>query len=142
MPSELEEFADGGLAAWNLFSVYINTIRGLFTDLGDSILSNNWGQCHTICDNINVYLDYARDALTSGVDCVKYQWHSAFMWINDNWGGTITMDMILQAIWDSDSLRWFHFINYIDAMRAGIWNKEIMATHLTNWYIHFSQQSS
>jgi len=50
----------------------------------------------------------------------------------------VTMDAILNAMWNSDRLRWFHFINYIDAMRAGIWNVEIYETHLADWYRHFS----
>jgi hypothetical protein len=57
-------------------------------------------------------------------------------------GGTIDMDAIIEAMWDSDKLRWFHFINYIDAMRAGIWNTEIYDSKLAEWYIHFSEQSS
>jgi len=52
--------------------------------------------------------------------------------------GAIDMDTILDAIWNSDKLRWFHFINYIDAMRGGIWNTEIYETHLAEWYRHFS----
>lgn len=52
--------------------------------------------------------------------------------------GAVTLDAILEAIWDSDKLRWFHFINYIDSMRAGIWNTEIYEKHLEDWYRHFS----
>lgn len=50
----------------------------------------------------------------------------------------LTMDKILTAIWETDKLRSFHFINYIDAMRASIWNIEIYETHLEEWYRHFS----
>lgn len=53
-------------------------------------------------------------------------------------GAEVTMDSILEAMYESDKLRWFHFINYIDAMRAGIWNVEIYETHLAEWYRHFS----
>ncbi len=53
-------------------------------------------------------------------------------------GAEVTMDAILNAIWNSDKLRWFHFINYIDSMRAGIWNTEIYGEHLAEWYRHFS----
>lgn len=69
--------------------------------------------------------------------------YTAMDWINDNWPSDgvayeLTLDKILEAIWDSDKLRWFHFINYIDSMRAGIWNVEIYDTHLADWYRHFS----
>lgn len=53
-------------------------------------------------------------------------------------GGDITMEKILDAMWDSDKLRNFHFINWIDAMRAGIWNTQIKESHLVDWYKHFS----
>lgn len=54
-------------------------------------------------------------------------------------GDDLTMDKILDTIWESDKLRWFHFINYIDSMRAGIWNIEIYEKHLEEWYRHFSE---
>jgi hypothetical protein len=60
---------------------------------------------------------------------------------NLNGGGPpyeLTMDKILEAMWDTDRLRSFLFINYVDAMRAGIWNTEIYESHLTEWYTHFS----
>ena len=51
----------------------------------------------------------------------------------------VTMDAMLNAMWSGDLLRWFHFINYIDAMRGGIWNTEIYETHLAEWGRHFSE---
>jgi len=51
----------------------------------------------------------------------------------------LSMDKILDAMWDTDRLRSFHFINYIDAMRAGIWNDSIYEIHLLEWYRHFSE---
>lgn len=53
-------------------------------------------------------------------------------------GAEVDMDAMLLAMWDSDKLRWFHFINYIDSMRAGIWNTEIYESHLQDWFRHFS----
>lgn len=51
----------------------------------------------------------------------------------------VDMEAILSAMWDSDMLRSFHFVNYIDAMRASIWNIEIYEEHLHEWYRHFSE---
>lgn len=78
-----------------------------------------------------------------GGDNVRDDMFDAMDWVNDNWPSNgeeyeLTMDKILDAIWDSDKLRWFHFINYIDSMRAGIWNTEIYEKHLEDWYRHFS----
>ena len=70
----------------------------------------------------------------------RYYLIASLLEINNLLGdtGEIDMDAILDAIWNSDKLRWFHFINYIDAMRGGIWNTEIYETHLAEWYRHFS----
>lgn len=76
---------------------------------------------------------------------IKYLLTWCLDYINDNaFNGVppdpyvLTMDKILNVIWESDKLRWFHFINYIDSMRAGIWNTEIYEKHLEDWYRHFS----
>jgi len=76
-------------------------------------------------------------------DDVYAKMYDAMHWVDENIGGDaveyeLTMDKMLDAIWDSDKLRNFHFINYIDAMRASIWNVEIYETHLADWYRHFS----
>lgn len=70
----------------------------------------------------------------------RYYLIASLLEINDLLGepSVVDMDAILAAMYDSDKLRWFHFINYIDAMRAGIWNTEIYETHLADWYRHFS----
>lgn len=80
--------------------------------------------------------DFSVDA-----DSLYYYMYDAMHWIDGNIGDgeELTMDAILQAMWDSDKLRNFHFINYIDAMRASIWNVEIYETHLAEWYRHFSE---
>lgn len=94
-----------------------------------------------------LYLDAAGDAAHDvsrgfSVDAgsMYFVMYDALHWIDDNIGdgGEVTMDAILTAMWDTDKLRSFHFINYIDAMRAGIWNTEIYETHLQDWYRHFS----
>lgn len=51
---------------------------------------------------------------------------------------TVDMDAILAAMWNSEKLQSFHFVNYIDAMRASIWNTEIYEIHLQEWFRHFS----
>jgi len=50
----------------------------------------------------------------------------------------LTMSKILDAIWESTPLETFFFVNYIDAMRAAIWNKEISEQRLADLYRHFS----
>jgi len=91
------------------------------------------------------WLQKWENQVSNGTDNFRYALTDVFLWINDNWPANgngeeyeLTMEKILDAVWDSDKLRWFHFINYIDAMRAGIWNTEIYETHLAEWYRHFS----
>ncbi len=55
----------------------------------------------------------------------------------DDAGGGVDMDAILAAIWESTPLEIFFFVNYIDGMRASIWNKEIQETRLADIYRHF-----
>lgn len=57
--------------------------------------------------------------------------------IGDGEEFVLTMDKILDVLWDSDRTQSFEFINDIDAMRASIWNTEIIETSLENWYRHF-----
>lgn len=51
----------------------------------------------------------------------------------------LTMEKIMDAVWESNKLESFFFINYIDAMRASIWNVEIQETKLAELYRHFSE---
>jgi len=49
----------------------------------------------------------------------------------------LTMQKIIDTMWDSNKLESFHFVSYIDAMRASIWNISIVEEHLHEWYRHF-----
>lgn len=94
-----------------------------------------------------LYLDAAGDSahevsrhFSVDADSIYYAMYDTLHWIDGNIGdgAELTLDAILDAIWNSDKLRWFHFINYIDAMRGGIYNTEIYETHLQDWFRHFS----
>jgi len=97
-------------------------------------------------DGYAVYMYQVFDCLQALIDAVDYLTCSNWGYMPPfavpygfkNWTGAVDMDAILEAIWNSDKLRWFYFINYIDAMRAGIWNMEIYETHLADMYRHFS----
>jgi len=96
------------------------------------------GQDHVAISYMLNYLYWCMDLINEllkehDTDIDKY----ALPYFLEEYTG-IDMDKILDAMWDSDKLRWFHFINYIDSMRAGIWNVEIYETHLADWYRHFS----
>lgn len=95
----------------------------------------------------SLYLDAAGDAAHDvsrgfSVDAgsMYYNAQDTLQYIDANIGGDggVDMDAILAAMWDSNKIENFLFINYIDAMRAGIWNTEIYESHLTEWYTHFS----
>ena len=100
-----------GIAA-GAMAIHILNIKNLYMGATPSLRNTMYAILHYIDENLN-----------GGVPPEPYE---------------LTMDKILAAIWDSDKLRSFHFINYIDAMRASIWNTEIYETHLAEWYRHFS----
>lgn len=54
-----------------------------------------------------------------------------------NRAGPVTMQKILETMWESTPLETFFFVNYIDGMRAAIWNKEIQQERLEEIYSHF-----
>lgn len=49
----------------------------------------------------------------------------------------LTMQNIIETMWNANPLETFYFINYIDGMRASIWNISIFEEHLENIYTHF-----
>ena len=109
----------------------------------DAIAAQNWSVAHDHLDGAGQNMLDASQACRYGTDSMYDVAYSALHWIDLNWPSNgeeyeLTMEKILEAMWDGDLLRWFHFINYIDSMRAGIWNIEIYDTHLADWYRHFS----
>lgn len=136
---------------------YINTWRGNYSDIsnalwsmgsylknaGDALAVSNFPAAGANLVNAQGAAHTAALYFNMGADNMYDNMYAAMDWINDNWPSNgaefeLTIDKILEAIWDGDLLRWFHFINYIDSMRAGIWNVEIYETHLQDWYRHFS----
>jgi len=88
------------------------------------------------------YFGKLRDKYSTAVGSYRIRIINTLQWLNDNWaegdGYELTMDAILDAIWESTPLETFFFVNDIDAMRAAIWNKEISEQRLTELYRHFS----
>jgi len=133
---------------------YINTWRGGYSDISNTLWSlgsylQNAGNALKIQQFVSAgnNLINAKDAAHSASQYFKLggsnmydNMYAAMHWIDENIGGGTTLDMeaILAAIWDSNKLETFQFINYIDAMRASIWNTEIYESHLQDWYRHFS----
>lgn len=99
------------------------------------------GDDHAAISYILNYLYWCMDLHSSllKVHDTEYNKYALPYYLEEYAGGDIDMEKILDAMWESDKLRSFHFINFIDAMRAGIWNIEIYETHLAEWYRHFSE---
>lgn len=138
-------------------SSYINNWRSDYVDVSNTLWASgsylknaatalNLEMFGVAASNLNDAGERLHDAALSfniGSSNIHDNMYTAMDWINDNWPSNgeayeLDMDKILDAIWDSDKLRWFHFINYIDSMRAGIWNVQIYEKHLEDWYRHFS----
>lgn len=87
----------------------------------------------TAADAIDDYTDGFFNDPDDSFFCESLYWAS-----KEGGDGELTMSMLLNALWKSDSLETFFYVNYIDAMRASIWNKEISAEKLHELYRHFS----
>jgi len=87
------------------------------------------------------YFGKLRDKYSTAIGSYRIRLINTLQWINDNWtegdGYELTMQKILDAAWVSSPLETFFFVNYIDAMRAAIWNKEISVEKLAELYRHF-----
>jgi len=143
MPAELQAFITAGYNDGAAAASYMLLARNHITQAGVYIGAQNWALAKAeMSDAANDMGYFVRYLLQDDVfyKGTRRDWKDALEWINNNWpsGAEVDMDTILDAIWNSDKLRWFHFINYIDSMRAGIWNTEIYETHLADWYRHFS----
>lgn len=148
MPAQLQAFITAGYNHGGEAASYMLQARNHISQAGVYIGSQNWALAQgEMSDAANDFGYFVRNLLQDDVfhQGLRRNWKDALEWVNDNWPTVdpvdpyeLTMDKILNAIWDSDKLRWFHFINYIDSMRAGIWNTEIFETHLAEWYRHFS----
>lgn len=103
--------------------------------------AENWGFAALYLDSAGDDAHVISRHFSVDLDSIYYAMYETLSWIDSNigGGGEVDMDAILAAMWDTDKLRSFHFINYIDAMRASIWNTEIYESHLTDWYIHFAE---
>lgn len=109
----------------------------------DAILAQNWSNAHDYLESAAQNCWDASRVFRYGTDPLYDVAYNALHWIDLNWPSNgeeyeLTIEKMLTAMWDGDLLRWFHFVNYIDSMRAGIWNIEIYDTHLAEWYRHFS----
>jgi len=138
----------GYIASWR--ADYINVSNSLWSlgsylqNAGNALKVENFVAAGDNLDNAKDSAHAAAMAFQLGGSNIYDNMYDALHWIDVNWpsGGEeyeLTMEKILEAMWDADKLRNFHFINYIDAMRASIWNVEIYETHLAEWYRHFSE---
>ncbi len=143
MPFPLSSY----ISSWRQgYSDIANTLWSLGSYLqnaGNALKVHNYSMAGTNLVNAQTAAHATAMYFNMGANNMYDDMYAAMDWINDNWpsGGepyVLDMDKILAAMWDSDKLRNFHFINYIDAMRASIWNTEIYEAHLAEWYRHFS----
>lgn len=135
--------------AYTSWLAQLPTVKSNWDDLDDVIpLVKASASIFALANRTGQALEYVRDMFESHIgsgfsvlaasSIPHYAMHSYIATLFN--GGDVTMEAMLEAMWDSDKLRNFHFINYIDAMRASIWNTEVYETHLAEWYEHFQSQ--
>ena len=143
MSNPLTQYNSDLWGAYNSLSASMNSWRNEFYNLGTQIAANNWSAAETSCialgDNFSSLV--RADLCDSGG--VKGKTYQSLDWIDDNWpsdgdGYELTMQKVLDVMWESTPLEIFFFVNDIDAMRAAIWNKEISEQRLADLYRHFS----
>jgi len=145
MPVDLENLIDAGYADGGLAMSNMNDARNSIFDASVHIGDQNWAAAeaalYACSESLGYFLRYAyQDDVF--YESMRRDWKDALYWINDNWPSdgdpyVLTMQKILNTMWESNKLESFHFINYIDAMRASIWNISIFEEHLHDWYRHF-----
>jgi len=143
MPAQLDTRNSALWAGYNTLGSRILTLRNYCYALATQIGDENFTAAETVLNNMGDYWgSYVKPALcdSGGIKGLTY---SPLDWISDNWPTDgdeyeLTMQKMLDEIWDATPLEIFFFINYIDAMRAAIWNKEISEEKLHELYRHFS----
>ena len=116
----------------------LTNAQGAYSGCSDPVDKTHFGfLCYAVECLCNTFNHLAR--LNDVAYDQSYLYESIYWAAQGGNSYELTMDKILDAMWASDRLRNFHFINYIDAMRASIWNTEIYERHLADWYRHFSE---
>lgn len=143
MPEPLTTYIANWQACYLNFWSEFNNLYNDCYNLGTQLAAEGNPNSSQSAFNMAVHILNFRNYYASGSTTLYGRMFKTMDWIDTNWPSgaaeyDLTLEKMLTAIWESDSLRWFHFINYIDSMRAGIWNLEIYDTHLAEWYRHFS----
>lgn len=144
MAADYNTYLSNLLTNYGELGADLYNMAGKLNSLGNYIAAENWAYAGSAAQGAANYCYDASTDLGYTYDSVRKWSYELFDWIRDNWPSDgaeyeLTMAKILDAMWDSDKLRSFHFVNYIDAMRAGIWNTQISEQHLVEWYRHFSE---
>ena len=106
--------------------------HGAIDALMDAVYHNNQAVEDALASSFYGY-DGATNIIPTALDR-----NMACPFISDAVEYELTMAKIMDAVWLSTPLETFFFVNYVDAMRAAIWNKEISETRLVELYRHFS----
>lgn len=128
------------------FYAYWNNLSNDILAAAGQCDAQSWSGLAQVFRNMQIHALEIRAKYMGATPSLRNTMYAILHYIDENLDGgeppepyELTMDKILEAMYESDKLRWFHFINYIDAMRASIWNVEIYETHLAEWYRHFSE---
>ncbi len=139
MPNPLS----GYITAWRQDYITVSgnlwSAGSMLQNAGNAIKIQQFASCGTNLINAKDNLHAAALAFQVGASNMYDNMYAAMHWIDNNigGGGSVDMEAILAAMWAGNKLENFHFITYIDAMRASIWNVEIMEQHLESDYMHF-----
>ena len=147
MPAVFKSHIDKGhVDGAYAYSNFLNARNQLYY-AGDYIASEEWALAKTALYNAaDLFGTAASYLLQDGLwgHGLRAHWFDALDWLNNNWPtdgpAEITMDAILDAMWNSIGGQTMTFITYIDAMRGSISEKTVFEPYLSSYLRHFLEQ--
>lgn len=125
MPTQLQSYINSLDTSWDYVHTAFYGLRLGFNWLGSRIAAQDWAQAAQACYDMRDYIIDIRDYMTDDYLTTRYYVAMSLQYINDDalWTAPpITMTSILDAMWEATAIEYHHFIGYIDAYRANMWN--------------------
>ncbi|MBA7700806.1 hypothetical protein ES703_109530 [subsurface metagenome] len=129
-------------AKYSELSASIYNMGGKLDSAGYYIGIQNWASAEAQLEAAKNYARDAADEIYKVGSSIHYWTWKAFESINDfefPEAEPLTMEALLDLLWKSTKLETYFFVNYIDSMRASIWNIKIDPSRLDELYRHFTE---
>jgi len=144
MPAVLESHITDWLAVYGHVYSDLYSAANYIENLGDQIAAENWLGAQNSCQLAASKIRAASFHFMWGTPNLRDEAEDCLDWINDNWPSDgepepITMNDIINAMYDSTMLEYQYFIGYVDAYRANMWNLPFFESWHAMLTRHFSE---